>query len=286
MTSHVSHYEAHNLKDKDGKIIPWAKHVTNSTITKRRGKLAGMAAFYDEQFILNADGKKDEHKRRSVEMGLGFISCEQALGQIIGNYILDNNEFVGSDSIPVIYAPDGGLPAAKGVEQAYKSKNKSVNIYAAEQLRESNAYEYGIPPEALEVARKSGSMVICEDTIRKGRALASILASVPKDFRGKIHIAVNNDPYYGSRNSQDVPADYIGKNLLTKLMSDINSPGSGYGFQVLYYVGNRDRSHTIDLLDVGDTIQEVHDELKSGKKWLGDALLKRGIKQKPTIEKN
>lgn len=286
-----SPYLVEALADQDGQPVLWAKCIYHPKV-EAKGNRMGMryrgATDYND-----ASGGYLSRCRPDKHAALAFLSCEQASGQIIGEYIAGKHAVPKNREVVIVYPPDSGLPFAKGLAKAFEQQGRPARIFAADdpdarashaetrsgkRVRHRQISHVEIPADALACIQRGGLVVLCDGSINTGDTLHKLLSQVPADFSGEVIVAAHHHNIMRDASAPDRPLE---GNWVVKQLQQYHKKTSVYppawGPRSYYYVAALNHESEIDPVDVGDTIKDVQESAKRGKWWLGAHLKKRAV---------
>lgn len=114
----------------------------------------------------------NNYRRTNLEdhvSGGMFIELEQANAQITAQQLLGTQEIPSSGTVPILYPPDGGLHVAyglkRGIEWSSDAKGEVLSTGPGNEL----------PKQAIELAKKSGTLVLCDSVVASGGTFEELL---------------------------------------------------------------------------------------------------------------
>ncbi len=255
-------YEASPYYTIKGNVIPWATRVLNPRVNKRKSELI------------------QQRPNQTKELNsAALIACDIAAGKLIGDYFVDEDKLNGTSVIPIVYPPDSALPIAEGMQTSLDQHIIPNRVYAAFGEPEGDdptkweKSSYRIPEEAIDLARESGVLIICEGIISRGATLVSCLNSIPSDYNGKVLIAAGCE----LTSSSAIANNHATPTPLMEYIRTTNSEESKKAFKIELCVSDRQPELQSDLIpDVGNMVKAIHKpDRTDGVHALGKNLVKR-----------
>lgn len=113
------------------------------------------------------------------EAGRELLQVQQEQARQVASHLTAKNILPHKVmTIPIVYAPDGGLNVAWGFGQGMSRRSKTkYEIFPLD-------WGSTIPESALELARETGYIVFCEDVVGSGITCVSFLKHIPKEIKG------------------------------------------------------------------------------------------------------
>lgn len=260
-------YEVTPYREVLGGPVPWATRVSNQRIIENRFRAAKRYSPRD--------------KDANADFGMLLIACEKGTGKMMGDYLADQQIIHDHKDVPIVYAPDSALPMAEGMALSCKKHHIVHRVFAmtgeqfGKDVREWKKLSYSVPAGAVEMARSSGVLVLCEGTIDRGSTLLAALRSIPDDFDGRVLITASQELV---GNSNFLSSNTICPTPLVEEIRRINNGSTDKKFHVDLFVSHRMSARDdLQIPDVGDTIQAVYVPGRPGLHSMGERLTKRSV---------
>lgn len=119
---------------------------------------------------------------RANKAGL-FVAQEMEVAQLATQQLVLEGTLPQQGRFPILYSPDGGIPTGQGMKRAVEWFSEAEAVLAPViKPAASSGASFALPAEALELARQSGVLVVCDSIVDKGRTFRQILDALPEDF--------------------------------------------------------------------------------------------------------
>lgn len=150
------------LLDEAGKTIPNAYILRDTQAAEARRKFG----------LAHRENNHNNYRRTNLEdhvSGGMFIELEQINAQVTAQQLLSSQEIPHSGRVPIVYPPDGGLHVAHGLKRGVDwSSDAKGQIF-------SSGSKNKLPKEAVDLALKSGVLILCDSVVSSGSTFNELL---------------------------------------------------------------------------------------------------------------
>lgn len=149
-------------------------------------------------------------------------------------------------TVPVVFGPDSGLHTAEGVmDGLWCASSLDAKLIAS--------YQNVLPPEAIDLAAKSGVLIYCDSVSCGGGSASNTLAQLPKDLTGPDGKPIKVITYFNYAYNIDRSNTSPGFNKLSQPSRLIKSAAP----HEVYFIANAVGGGDNDLFDRADAIAKI-----------------------------